>query len=772
MNQTFNFLDFTLDPQQHSLSMGGARIEISSTAYKLLICFINNPGKTISRNELTEHVWPKRVVTETSLDKLIQRLRKILGDTGQHQEIIRTIHGVGFVFLPTVELTEGPVARKNTSIKKWSAALFLASVLGLIGLTFWMQESNQDNEATASKPKALEQTQIVALIPNITPLADQNQAWVLTGGMHYLKEQFNQSINLDIKNIGLKAIGSEDPERYAIELSIENAIDAAVLVEVREIDEQFQAAVKIRNADGVIAQSSMQSESIKTLYDEIAAWTREVLSIQSDLPTNNTQSTMSNDRYAVENYIRGMSAQTSGYSAEAIKYFDLATKEDPEFWLAWYELSLAHRKQGDYKKALSIISVFENVPLTDKNNLMIQNAKAVNLYFLGEYAAGIEVLKSGIVTARNIGNNKQLSSFLTNKALFAKAMDDLELAQSSIEESIDIALNMKGNQDAKLGSAYNTLAGIEINLNQLEAAKNHAQAAIKYFKKAGDKRYEATAKSRLSSIHYALGDWNQGEALIKEVLAIQQELEDTLGKTTSYMRLIDYSLIRGDFTTAQKQLDTLSGLMTQLSNKYQNDSFLITQIKFKIMVGEHQSAQNLLAELKAGITSDNRLFSYYLLSLKLFAAKKDQASWQNMAHEFVTTQSFNDQPYSYLSKAQIADKLHNISAAQDAFEQAKTAAFAQQDVMTVADVMNPYILFLLDNNPQAAYPNLLELEKYPVPAYPFLKTKAQVLVKQGEYFKAMALMEELKTTAGDHWTVDDQLLLEKYRKAIIDDQTK
>ena len=771
MSQNINFLDFTLDTQQHSLSMAGKRIEISSTAYKLLIYLLKNPGKTIPRNELTAHVWPDRIVTETSLDKLIQRLRKTLGDTGQHKEIIRTIHGVGFVFLPDVQIIEDTVSPTKTDNKKWVAPLMLVSVLGLIGLIYWLQNTSQDSESMTLNPAEVVQHQTVALIPNITSLADQNQAWMLNGGLHYLQELFNQSINLEIKNIGLKDLGSEDPERYAIELSIENAVDAAVVVEVREINELFQAAVKIRNSDGVIAQQSMQSESIKTLYDEIAAWTHEVLAIQSDLQPNNSQSTMSGDRYAVENYIRGMSAQNSGYAAEAIKYFELATKEDPEFWLAWYELSLAHRKQGDYKKALSIISVFENVPLTDKNNLMIQNAKAVNLYFLGEYAAGIEVLNSGIVTARNSGNNKELSAFLTNKALFAKAMDDLELAQSSVEESIAIILTMQGNQDAKLGSAYNTLAGIEINLNDLQAAQKHAETAINYFKNAGEKRYQATAKSRLSSIYYTLGDWNQGEALIKEVLSIQQELNDTLGQTTSYMRLCDYDFLKGDFAAAENHLGKLTDLMSQVSNKYQNDSFLITKIKVKLKTGEFELAKNLLAELKQNITDNNRLYSYYLLTLNLHEIQNDGNDWLSVADEFTANKDFGIQPYSHLIQAKSAIKRQQFSAAQDAFEQAKQIALKQKAVHAIADVMNPYILFLLDNDAELAYLNLLELEKHAVPVYPFLKTKAQVLFNKGEYFKASSLLEELKTKAGDHWTVDDQLLMENYRKAIINDQT-
>jgi hypothetical protein len=84
--------------------------------------------------------------------------------------------------------------------------------------------------------------------------------------------------------------------------------------------------------------------------------------------------------------------------------------------------------------------------------------------------------------------------------------------------------------------------------------------------------------------------------------------------------------------------------------------------------------------------------------------------------------------------------------------------------------MNPYILFLLETDPELAYLNLLELEKHFVPNYPFLKTKAQVYSSKGEHFKAAALLEELKTKAGDYWVAEDQLLLEQYRSAVTNDQ--
>lgn len=767
MNQKLQFLDFTIVTQQQSLFKGEQRIEISSTAYKLLTFFLDHPNKTLSRTQLTEHVWPKRVVTETSLDKLIQRLRQLLGDTEQHKKVIRTIHGVGFVFLPEVKIDHVTVNAKAK--KPWALMSLPLLIIVVMALYYWYQDENQSSQKPTPSAETATSHQVVALIPDMASMANQDQSWMLRGGLYYLKEQFNQSMNLEIKNISLKKLGADDPERFAIELSNKKTVDASVIVEVKEVDDQFQASVTIRNADGILAAKTLSSPSIKSLYDEIAAWVKELLSIQKFPLITNTESTMSQDSYAVENYIRGMSAQASGYSSEAIKYFELATKEDPKFWLAWYELSLAYRKQGEYKKALAIISVFENVPLTDTNDLMIQNAKAVNLYFLGEYATGIDVLNAGIETAKKSQNYKELSTFLTNKALFAKAMGDLNLALASTEEAIAIAQSLNGNHDGKLGSSYNTLAGIEMNMNDLEAAQSHAKLAADYFNKAGDKRYEATAKSRLSSIHYMLGDWNTGENLIKEVLSIQQALDDTLGQTTSYMRLCDYDFLRGDFTAAEANLDKLSDLMSDVSNKYQNDSFLITKIKVKLKSGDYELAENLLAELKENITDNNRLYTYYLLSLDLYELKNDPSSWLAVAKEFTENQDFGVQPYTYLIKAKAAIKQQNNSLAQDAFEQAKQIAFEQRATLAIADVMNPYIIFLLETNAEKAYLNLLELEKYSVPVYPYLKTKAQVLSSKGEFFKASSLLEELKTKAADHWTVDDQLLMEKYRQAIIND---
>ncbi len=759
MSPFYYFLDYTVNTQQQSLYRGEARIEIASKTYQLLILLLKKPNETIPRKELIEYVWPDRVVSETSVDKLIQKLRKLLDDTKQHKTIIKTIHGVGYVFLPQVSTLVETVDIKVNWLSKLK---YLPILIGITLVSLFILNKLQIIKTTTTAPE--NKATSIAFIPDITSIDDQDQFWMINGGLHYLIEDFNRSVNLETRNISLKTLGSEDPERFAIELNKNNQIDASVIVKITAVDAQFQAYATIRKSTGIIAENTLTSSSIKSLYDDIGSWVKGTLSIPATPTPSDSETMMSQDHYAVENYIRGMSSQLSGFSAEAIKYFDLAIKADPEFWLAWYEMGLSYRKQGQYEKSMAIFNTLESKPSTDKKNLMILNAKALNTYYMGEHAKAIEILNLAIEIARSTQDNNKLRIFLTNKALFANAINDYDTALKSVEESISLIKTFEGNHDSSFGSAYNTLAGIQINLYDFETAKSHAKLAVHYFKKSGNLRFQARAHSRLSSILYKMGDWKQGESMIKEALAIQQEVEDIRGQTTSYMRLCDYDLLKGDYKAAQNHLNLLRDLMTDITDKNQNTHFLITQIKFHLKLGEYQAAKNLLSELKQNTNHNSFLLSYYLLSLELHELNKDSTSWSSIAGEFTKDETLDTDPYQLLTLAQLAIKSQKTTQAIELFEKAKQLAFDQKTVHVIADIMNRYIIFLLSTNQETAYANILELEEHPIPTYPFLKVKAQVIAAKGEYFKASTLLAELKSKAGDNWTVDDQLLLESYKK--------
>ncbi|WP_438802644.1 winged helix-turn-helix domain-containing protein [Escherichia marmotae] len=58
-------------------------------------------GTSISRDELTQHCWPGRVVSATSLPVAIKHIRDVLKKI-KNEEIIKTHKGEGYSFLPGI----------------------------------------------------------------------------------------------------------------------------------------------------------------------------------------------------------------------------------------------------------------------------------------------------------------------------------------------------------------------------------------------------------------------------------------------------------------------------------------------------------------------------------------------------------------------------------------------------------------------------------------------------------------------------------------------
>ena len=85
---------------EHTVSTGGREIELTKKEFELLVYFMENEGKIVSKNEFLEQIWgySKHINTKT-LDIHISRLRKKLGDNAA--ENIETIRGKGYRFYPT-----------------------------------------------------------------------------------------------------------------------------------------------------------------------------------------------------------------------------------------------------------------------------------------------------------------------------------------------------------------------------------------------------------------------------------------------------------------------------------------------------------------------------------------------------------------------------------------------------------------------------------------------------------------------------------------------
>lgn len=93
----YQFSDLQLNDYTKKVSRRGLEISLTSTEYKLLLYFLNNPEKVISRAEILEAVWGVNYELGTNVvDVYVNYLRKKL-DNADDEKLIHTVIGMGYV---------------------------------------------------------------------------------------------------------------------------------------------------------------------------------------------------------------------------------------------------------------------------------------------------------------------------------------------------------------------------------------------------------------------------------------------------------------------------------------------------------------------------------------------------------------------------------------------------------------------------------------------------------------------------------------------------
>ena len=98
--------DFELDTENFELRQSGVRRHVEPKVFDLLCYLSKNNGRVLTRDEIIEHVWQGRIVSDTTISSAIKSARKALGDSGASQNYIRTVRGRGFQFVADVECSE------------------------------------------------------------------------------------------------------------------------------------------------------------------------------------------------------------------------------------------------------------------------------------------------------------------------------------------------------------------------------------------------------------------------------------------------------------------------------------------------------------------------------------------------------------------------------------------------------------------------------------------------------------------------------------------
>lgn len=96
VGQKLEFENIVLDSETHKVFRDGKELKLGPTEFRLLVTFMEKPGRVYSREQLLDRVWGRDIYVDSrTVDVHIGRLRKTLS-ANNSTDLIRTVRGAGY----------------------------------------------------------------------------------------------------------------------------------------------------------------------------------------------------------------------------------------------------------------------------------------------------------------------------------------------------------------------------------------------------------------------------------------------------------------------------------------------------------------------------------------------------------------------------------------------------------------------------------------------------------------------------------------------------
>ena len=118
----YSFGDVVLDTDRFLLERAGEPQHVQPQVFDVLSHLVVNRSRVVPKTELLDTVWGDRFVSESTLTSRIKAARRVVGDDGITQHVIKTVHGRGYRWVadvgvlaepPGVEAPQRPVAESR-----------------------------------------------------------------------------------------------------------------------------------------------------------------------------------------------------------------------------------------------------------------------------------------------------------------------------------------------------------------------------------------------------------------------------------------------------------------------------------------------------------------------------------------------------------------------------------------------------------------------------------------------------------------------------------
>jgi TolB-like protein/DNA-binding winged helix-turn-helix (wHTH) protein len=312
-----SFEDFTLDCERREFRANGGVVPVEPQVFDLLVYLIENRDRVVSKDDLVASVWGGRIVSDSTLDSRINGVRKILGDNGKEQRLVRTAARKGVRFVG--EVVEKADEDRSASVKSFSVHSPIGG--GAEAATV---------QATAGPPRL---SMIVLPFTNFG--GGSEQGYFVDGVTESLTTDLSRISGATViarntafayrgKAVDLRALGRDLNIRYVLEGSVQRSGER-MRVNVQLIEAETAAHLWAERFDKPIAELfDMQDEIVARIANQLSA---EIVRVEA------RRSEKAAKPDAIDFWLRGRDWINRGISpaslSEARNCFERALEIDP-----------------------------------------------------------------------------------------------------------------------------------------------------------------------------------------------------------------------------------------------------------------------------------------------------------------------------------------------------------------------------------------------------------------------------------------------------------
>ncbi len=513
------FDDCILDIQTRQITKAREVIEVQGLVFDLIVYLAARAGSVISREELLQQVWGAVHVTDSALSQGVKKARHALGDDGQTQSHIRTIHGKGFMFVADVQVEASAAVATprppQPTVTKMRARPLLAAVFAVVFLWLFFQPPSEQNLHAAFEGVS------VTILPFANRIDAADLDWIALGLSDTLAELLSFDSTMRV------ARASSFPDLGPVKAAQAMALfgtEFAVEVTVTRDSAGYGFEYFLIGSEGTHSSGQLTGLDLAVLTRNLADTLRSNMSgielQRVELPA------ALNDPLVMELSARAQHAFHSGRFADTKKLLQAALTrrpESPELKLRLIQVEAETDDRGGAIQQFEQLLDISGGEISAALRGDILQRIANQYWLLGRYAESRSALEGALEQVDEKRNPVVAAQIYNSMALNAHVDGDLESAWQLFNVALNRFREIKS--DYLVSVALSNLGILAEDMGHIGKARDLQQEALQIRSRYAFAELIAASQYGLARALRHLGRFAEAQALISQTIETTTRLD-------------------------------------------------------------------------------------------------------------------------------------------------------------------------------------------------------------------------------------------------------